>query len=527
MNFYSLLPSRHDVSADNITEKFCQFCLCCNPWYAGADTRQLANAFNMIPKSEGQKFEIWVLFLLVRQYHQKIINSWSKLVGFLGVERKDEQSTQKIQQYVVRLKRWMSQTHVDAFFDYLLNKPNPYYLEIPETQPQVRCNVNVTDDLVIKSLRAGLMSHPDVNSSSISTMRTSTSPSNWIHSASASLDDNTHNLGSFVTNPHADSQECPTPQSLLMRASHHMSERGSQQAHQTTPQNHSLPHPPNMFEPPDEDHQLPSAANNSHNHDHAFQTAEAVGVADSIDPDWHQWPDDLRDVSSPKESDGLNDSWSRQTNQVETENVENEAGVPRKRGRPPGARNKIKRLRSEPSVSLTLSISWYERFEKLMHAQNTMLRSAFSHVARLPMETVSQLLSHYTETISQYLPPSETSPIPKTPNFKFISSTLLALVSSHSEILEASTDRLIWTVHQGPLTATICHAFNLEKAPSMHSLAEAQMIPDVPISHSNSMEPLDTVSSLKLEIAKLNAALKEKNLELENLKRKIMNAVFD
>ncbi|EPY53498.1 ARS binding protein Abp2 [Schizosaccharomyces cryophilus OY26] len=524
MNFYALLPSKLDVNADNITEKFCQFCLCCNPWYAGADTRLLANAFNSIPKSEGQKFDIWVLFLLIRQYHQKVISSWSKLVGFLGVERKDEQSTQKIQQYVVRLKRWMNQMHVDAFFDYLLNRPNEYYLEIPESQPQLRSSVNINDDLVIKALRAGLVPH---HNNSINALHTSSSPSNWMPSADHNLETDSQSLG-FVT--HSETQNCPSPHSLLMPTSQNITADPvqHQRHHPSTVPNSPLPQSTNMFESSNEAAQLSRTTSHPNRHETSFRDSESVSVADSIDPTntWQQWPDELRDVTSPKESETLSDSWSRSAN---VDAVEQERGLPRKRGRPPGARNKLRQLNSEVSIPLNIDTNWYERFDKSMHAQNTMLRAAFSHAAHLPTEKVNQLLNSYTDEISTYVPTS--FPSSRINSMRNISHTMLALVSSQLEIIEANNDRLIWSVHQGPLSATICHTFNAEKTPNLHALAEPTLLKDATIQRTKSavgtLGSLDTVSTLKMEIAKLNAELRQKNNEIENLKRKVMNAIFN
>ncbi|WBW71541.1 may bind replication origins Abp2 [Schizosaccharomyces osmophilus] len=525
MNFYTLLPSKLDINADNITEKFCQFCLCCNPWYAGADTRQLATAFNSIPKSEGQKFDIWVLFLLIRQYHQKVISSWSKLVGFLGVERKDEQSTQKIQQYVVRLKRWMNQMHVDAFFDYLLSRPNAYYLEIPESQPQLRCNVNINDDLVIKALRVGVVSH---HSNSINVLHASGSPSHWMPSADHNLETDGQSLG-FV---HDDTDNCPTPHSLLMPTSQNMAVDPVEhnRNHPSNIPSSSLQQSTNVFDSSNEAAQLPRATTHSSRHENSFRDSESVSVADSIDPtnSWQQWPDELRNVASPKESDTLSDSWSRSAN-VDADNLEQERGLPRKRGRPPGARNKLKQLQSEVSIPVNIDTNWYERFDKLMHAQNTMLRAAFSHAAHLPTEKVNYLLNSYTDEISTYIPTCV--PSSRVNSMRNISHTMLALVSSQLEIIEANNDRLIWSVHQGPLSATVCHTFNAEKAPNLQALVEPTILKDAATQRTNSavntLGSLDSVSTLKLEIAKLNAELRQKNNEIENLKRKVMNAIFN
>ncbi|OIW24105.1 hypothetical protein CONLIGDRAFT_686309 [Coniochaeta ligniaria NRRL 30616] len=57
---------------------------------------------------------------LARQLETKEVKTWAELALKLGVDPPDQdrgQSSQKIQQYAVHLKRWMHSMHLDAFFD--------------------------------------------------------------------------------------------------------------------------------------------------------------------------------------------------------------------------------------------------------------------------------------------------------------------------------------------------------------------------------------------------------------------------
>lgn len=101
------LPSRN-VTADKIEEAFVQFILSCNPGVpSDTDTAVLKEAFRAPPKSGGKSFSTWTLFELIAQFQSKEIKTWGELALKLGVEPPDQdkgQSSQKIQQYAVRLK---------------------------------------------------------------------------------------------------------------------------------------------------------------------------------------------------------------------------------------------------------------------------------------------------------------------------------------------------------------------------------------------------------------------------------------
>lgn len=109
------LPSR-DVTAGTIEEAFVQFIFSCNPGVpVDTDTAALREAFKTPPKSGGKSFSTWTLFELIAQFQSKEIKTWADLALKLGVEPPDQdkgQSSQKIQQYAVRLKVILS-THGD------------------------------------------------------------------------------------------------------------------------------------------------------------------------------------------------------------------------------------------------------------------------------------------------------------------------------------------------------------------------------------------------------------------------------
>ncbi|KAM0286051.1 hypothetical protein ACHAQH_001059 [Verticillium albo-atrum] len=132
----------------------------CNPAVPlETDTGTLREAFRALPKSGGKTFTAYNLFLLVRQLETKQLKTWAELALKLGVEPPDKdkgESSQKIQQYAVRLKRWMHSMHVDAFFEYLMSIPHPYWTDIP-THPtpiyqEGRDGVAPVDDMALRAL---------------------------------------------------------------------------------------------------------------------------------------------------------------------------------------------------------------------------------------------------------------------------------------------------------------------------------------------------------------------------------------
>ncbi|SMR45964.1 unnamed protein product [Zymoseptoria tritici ST99CH_1E4] len=153
------LPSR-DVTADTITDAFVDFILYCNPHFPlDVDTSTLRTNFESPPKSDGKDFETFRLFELIKKFDAKELKTWGQLALDLGVEAPDVskgQSVQKVQQYSVRLKRWMRAMHIDAFFEFLLGKQHSYATEIPppnDPYPTTgRDGVMAEEDLAIRAL---------------------------------------------------------------------------------------------------------------------------------------------------------------------------------------------------------------------------------------------------------------------------------------------------------------------------------------------------------------------------------------
>ncbi|TKA24010.1 hypothetical protein B0A50_06901 [Salinomyces thailandicus] len=153
------LPSL-DVDAENLTDVYVSFILYCNPHFAlGTDTESLRANFNSPPKSDNKDFETYRLFELIKRLDAKNIKTWGQLALDLGVEPPDVskgQSVQKVQQYSVRLKRWMRAMHVDAFFEYLMGKQHSYFTEIPHPSDpypaEGRDGVHAEEDLAIRAL---------------------------------------------------------------------------------------------------------------------------------------------------------------------------------------------------------------------------------------------------------------------------------------------------------------------------------------------------------------------------------------
>lgn len=104
----SLGPPPRDATSDTIEDIYVHFILYCNPAVPiDTDTATLREAFRTPPKSGGKSFSTWTLFELITQFQSKEIKTWGELALKLGVEPPDQekgQSSQKIQQYAVRLK---------------------------------------------------------------------------------------------------------------------------------------------------------------------------------------------------------------------------------------------------------------------------------------------------------------------------------------------------------------------------------------------------------------------------------------
>ena len=101
------LPSR-DIDDSSIDDAYVQFIMYCNPSIpANVDTSELKKGFRTPPKSDGKTFSPYTLFGLISRLETKDIKTWTQLVIDLGVEPPDaakNQSSQKVQQYAVRLK---------------------------------------------------------------------------------------------------------------------------------------------------------------------------------------------------------------------------------------------------------------------------------------------------------------------------------------------------------------------------------------------------------------------------------------
>ena len=101
------LPDRN-VTSTNIEDAYVAFIFACNPAVpVETDTMTLREAFRTPPKSGGKSFSTFTLFELIKQLEEKVIKTWAELALKLGVEPPDQdkgQSSQRIQQYAVRLK---------------------------------------------------------------------------------------------------------------------------------------------------------------------------------------------------------------------------------------------------------------------------------------------------------------------------------------------------------------------------------------------------------------------------------------
>ena len=101
------LPDRN-VTAATIDDAFVSFILYCNPGVPlYANTASLRENFQAPPKSGGKTFSTYNLFELIRKLDTKELKTWAELALKLGVDPPDPEkgeSSQKIQQYAVRLK---------------------------------------------------------------------------------------------------------------------------------------------------------------------------------------------------------------------------------------------------------------------------------------------------------------------------------------------------------------------------------------------------------------------------------------
>ncbi|CAI7667382.1 unnamed protein product [Penicillium manginii] len=152
------LPSR-EITDETIDDAYVLFILYCNPNVpSSVDTLDLRRTFRCPPRSDGKNFSVFTLFELIRKFDNKELKTWIQLAIELGVEppsMEKKQSTQKVQQYAVRLKRWMRAMHVDAFFEYCLGHQHQYYTQLPPLGPYVgesRDGVPLEEDLALRAL---------------------------------------------------------------------------------------------------------------------------------------------------------------------------------------------------------------------------------------------------------------------------------------------------------------------------------------------------------------------------------------
>jgi hypothetical protein len=101
------LPDR-EVTDGSLDNAYVEFILYCNPSFPlTVDTAELRKVFRSPPKSDGKSFSTFTLFELIRKFDSKEIKTWNELALELGVEKpvvEKGQSSQKVQQYSVRLK---------------------------------------------------------------------------------------------------------------------------------------------------------------------------------------------------------------------------------------------------------------------------------------------------------------------------------------------------------------------------------------------------------------------------------------
>lgn len=154
------LPKRENITDDSIADAYTHFILYCNPHFPlDIDASELKRIFRSPPRSDGKDISIHLLWELIQKFDAKEIKTWAQLALDLGVEppsAKKGGSVQKVQQYSVRLKRWMRAMHVDAFFEYLLGKRHVYFMDLPPAHDphpmQGRDGVPAEEDLALRAL---------------------------------------------------------------------------------------------------------------------------------------------------------------------------------------------------------------------------------------------------------------------------------------------------------------------------------------------------------------------------------------
>lgn len=98
----------HNVTSASVEDAYVQFIFYCNPTLSSSlPATELRRGFRSMPRADGKSFEIYSLYELIRKLEKGEIGTWNNLVLQLGVDPPDvskQQSSQKLQQYAVRLK---------------------------------------------------------------------------------------------------------------------------------------------------------------------------------------------------------------------------------------------------------------------------------------------------------------------------------------------------------------------------------------------------------------------------------------
>ncbi|ODQ51612.1 hypothetical protein SAICODRAFT_26696 [Saitoella complicata NRRL Y-17804] len=168
------LPDCSNPTPEKFTRMYVDFIIYCNPAVPLTHrTTPLEEAFNSVPKSDDKSFPIWDVFELHKRLQSGEIKNWASLAAELGVRRPTKQNKQKLTQYGHKLKKWLKQMHIDAFFAYLEGKESEYFTLIPGVQADgefidERDGVAKKDDLAlialyrdIKSTKRGRKPRPD------------------------------------------------------------------------------------------------------------------------------------------------------------------------------------------------------------------------------------------------------------------------------------------------------------------------------------------------------------------------------
>lgn len=101
------LPSPK-FSDQTMDDAYVAFILYCNPSVpSSVNTSELRRVFRSPPRSDGKSFSVFTLWELIVKLDKKELKTWIQLATELGVEppsAEKGQSSQKVQQYAVRLK---------------------------------------------------------------------------------------------------------------------------------------------------------------------------------------------------------------------------------------------------------------------------------------------------------------------------------------------------------------------------------------------------------------------------------------